>query len=125
METWSRAMENVLASRPNTGGALRSLTCELTGCNTERRGAADDFAGGEFGGVTVCEDEGGDPAGQYGRCLFGTGVEVRGMFKVSAGPKGGGVGLCLKGAWCCWTTTVAIFTSRRTALGIHKEYLPG
>jgi hypothetical protein len=67
----------------------------------ERAWEGDDFAGGEFGGVTVCDDGGGDPAGQYGMCLLGTGVDVRGMFKVNAGPNGGGVGLCLIGACCC------------------------
>lgn len=45
-------------------------------------------------------------------CLFGIGVELRGMFKVKAGPKGGGVELCLRGTWCCWTTRVAILELR-------------
>ena len=30
----------------------------------EREWTGDDLAGGELGGVTVCEDGGGDPAGQ-------------------------------------------------------------
>lgn len=56
-----------------------------------------DFVGGELGGVTVCVDGDGDPAGQYGMCLFGIGVEARGMFKLRAALVGGGVGLCRKG----------------------------
>ena len=39
-------------------------------------------------------------------CLLGTGVEDRGVLRVSAGVRGGGV--CSRKAGCCCTTTVAI-----------------
>ena len=57
-------------------------------------------------------------------CLFGTGVEVRGMFKVKAGPKGGGVGLCLRGCCCCWTTRVAISKLEEACDGYIEAVLP-
>lgn len=64
VEIWSRAKDRVLALMPKTGGVLRSLVWEVAGCSTERGWAVDDFAGGEFGGVIVWEDGGGEPAGQ-------------------------------------------------------------
>lgn len=69
-------------------------------CNRERGRLIEDFDTGDCGGVTICEDEGGEPAGQYGICLFGTGVEVRATFNVNAAPNGGGVGLCLSEGRC-------------------------
>lgn len=64
--------------------------------------------GGEFGGVMVCDAGWIGPGGQYGICLFGTGVDDRGVLNVNAGAEGGDVGDCRRGLWCCWTTTVAI-----------------
>lgn len=57
------------------------------GWRTERAGGEE--VGGEVGGVTVCEEGGGVPAGQYGICLLGIGVVARGILSVKAGPRGG------------------------------------
>lgn len=62
--------------------------------------------GGELGGV-ISDGEGMGPGGQKGRCLLGTGVEERGVLRVKAGVRGGGVD-CRSWGCCCWTTTVAM-----------------
>ena len=46
--------------------------------------------GGELGGVTSWVD-GTGPGGQKGICLFGIGVDVRGVFRVKGELRDGGV----------------------------------
>jgi len=73
---------------------LHSFLCAVGGCRIDVALGNADFAGGELGGVTICEAEGAGPGGQKGKCLFGMGVDGRGVFKVRAGVIGGGVTEC-------------------------------
>ena len=70
---------------PYIGGELRSLVCAFGGCSIEVTFGKIVLAGGELGGVTVWEKGVGvGPGGQYGICLFGTGVVDRGMLMFKA-----------------------------------------
>jgi hypothetical protein len=72
------------------GGELSSLRWEWGGYSRDVDLVGAFLVGGELGGV-IWFGEGIGPGGQNGICLFGTGVEDRGVLRVSDAVRGGGV----------------------------------
>jgi len=83
---------------PYIGGELSSFWCAEGGDNIDVAFATADLAGGELGGVGIGEAAGTGPGGQYGMCLFGTGVDERGVLRERDGVSGGVV---CRMAGCC------------------------
>jgi hypothetical protein len=108
---WSRAAAKAFASRPYMGGELRSFWHEFGGYRSELAFKEACLVGGELGGV-ISEGEGIGPGGQNGRCLFGTGVVDRGVFRIRDGVNGGGVGWRSCGWWCCITTVAMVLVTK-------------